>query len=70
MGLFNKTKSKINKVYLDNAGSFSFKENLGKELTFQKLKISGTSNLPIMKFLKKVKSKTTALSKGDNYELI
>ncbi len=42
MGLFNKSKS----IYLDNAGSFSLKENLGKELTF----------------LIKVKSKTNALS--------
>jgi len=30
MGIFNKTKQ----IYLDNAGSFSFKENFGKESTF------------------------------------
>jgi len=51
MGLFTKSK----KIYLDNAGSFSYKENLGKELTF----------------LKKVKSKTYALSiNGGNYGTI
>ncbi len=38
--------------------SFSWKENLGKEITFQKLKISGTSTFSSMKFLRKVKSKT------------
>jgi len=37
----------MNQIYLDNAGNFSYKENLNKELTF----------------LKKVKSKTHALSK-------
>jgi len=42
MGIFSKNKT----IYLDNAGSFSYKENLGKELTF----------------LRKVKSKTTASS--------
>ena len=47
MGLFGKSKS----IYLDNAGSFSYKENLGKELTF----------------LLKVKSKTYALSKLGEY---
>ncbi len=39
--------SKTRAIYLDNAVNFSCKENLAKELTF----------------LKKVKSKTTALSR-------
>jgi hypothetical protein len=42
MALFGNSKT----IYMDNAGSFSYKENLGKEITF----------------LIKVKSKTTALS--------
>ncbi len=42
MSFFNKSKT----IYLDNADSFSFKENLGKELTFPR----------------KVKSKSYALS--------
>jgi hypothetical protein len=54
MSIFNKNKPKIEKVYIDNAGSFSCKENLGKELTF----------------LIKVKSKTHALSNGGYYGFI
>jgi len=41
--------------------SFSWKGNLGKEITFQKFLISGTSTLTSMKFLRKVKSKTKYL---------
>ena len=43
--------NKTKTIYLDNADNFSYKENLTKELTF----------------LRKVKSKTTALSINGGY---
>jgi len=45
MALFGKTQA----IYMDNADSFSYKENLGKELTFPRKVISKSYALSIFR---------------------
>ncbi len=71
MGIFGKTKT----IYLDNAGNFSYTGKKGllfscpKKSKYQSQRLFSKENLTKeLTFLKKVKSKTTALSNtGGNY---